>query len=186
MNVVIFSAQSFPHMNIPFDCFWCLLPKHNFLTFTNKHCVEKLCLLIHLQVCLDYMSRSFFPFAASIIKTVFLPFAPFVGDERVHSNSQRPGALGLQAAGWQGLQHASHRVEGKELCRRFLCNILHLWSPRSPHSSWRFAWRISAQQSGPAQVFITPDPRTVYGASLRLSPVSCEWAAIFRLDSLSQ
>lgn len=88
------------------------------------------------------------------------------GDERVHSDSQWPGTLGLSAAGWQGLQHAPHRVKGKELRR--LCNILH---PPSPRSAWRITPQshlcfpqASAQQSWPAPVFITPDPRAVYGA----------------------
>lgn len=45
---------------------------------------------------------------------IFFFFLP-QGYERILDNPQRPGALGLQAAGWQGLQHAPHRVKGKNL-----------------------------------------------------------------------
>lgn len=41
---------------------------------------------------------------------LFLP----QGYEHVHRYAQRPSALGLQAAGRKGLQHAPHRVKGKK------------------------------------------------------------------------
>lgn len=45
----------------------------------------------------------------------FSVFSFLKGNECLHSNPQRPSALGLQAAGWQGLQHAPHCVKGKKL-----------------------------------------------------------------------
>lgn len=35
-------------------------------------------------------------------------------DELVHGDAERPGALGLQAAGREGLQHAAHHLQGKK------------------------------------------------------------------------
>lgn len=45
--------------------------------------------------------------------TVFF-FSFCQGYERLLGNPQRPITLGLQAAGWKGLQHAPHRVKGKK------------------------------------------------------------------------
>lgn len=61
----------------------------------------------------------------------FLLFSP-QGYERILSKPQRPSALGLQAAGRQGLQHAPHRVKGKKLfvIGVHFCNSLHLSSLR--------------------------------------------------------
>lgn len=44
--------------------------------------------------------------------TAFFSFCQ--GYERLLGNPQRPITLGLQAAGWKGLQHAPHRVKGKK------------------------------------------------------------------------
>lgn len=46
------------------------------------------------------------------ITRLFLSF--YQGYERLLGNPQRPITLGLQAAGWKGLQHAPHRVKGKK------------------------------------------------------------------------
>lgn len=57
------------------------------------------------------------------------PFFPLPqGYEYVLCNPQWLAALGLQAAGWQGLQHASHRVKGKKahMESAFVLFFLHL------------------------------------------------------------
>lgn len=46
---------------------------------------------------------------------ITLLFSFCQGYERILGNPQRPITLGLQAAGWKGLQHAPHGVKGKKL-----------------------------------------------------------------------
>lgn len=46
--------------------------------------------------------------------SITLLFSFCQGYERLLGNPQRPVTLGLQAAGWKGLQHAPHRVKGKK------------------------------------------------------------------------
>lgn len=46
-------------------------------------------------------------------KVTLLLFSLYQGYERILGNPRRPITLGLQAAGWKGLQHAPHRVKGK-------------------------------------------------------------------------
>lgn len=78
-----------------------------------------------------------------LIKMFPFPFFPLPqGYEYVLCNPQRLAALGLQAAGWQGLQHASHRVKGKKAHMEsafvlFFC-ICAEQQLRCLHSPWRF------------------------------------------------
>lgn len=56
-------------------------------------------------------------FVVSRLSNTAFIFSLCQGYEHILGNPQRPITLGLQAAGWKGLQHAPHRVKGKKHCR---------------------------------------------------------------------